>query len=102
MSHGIAAVSLPPGGEGVAPATDEGETGERDHVGRPCLPSPFPEKRNRRRAEYVKKSRTPPGGGVGGGDDKNSDSIRIPTVSYRTNIPICSCNRMAKRAVIPA
>ena len=31
--------SLPPGGEGVAPATDEGETGERTHVRHPFNPA---------------------------------------------------------------
>ena len=101
LTHRTARSSLPPGGEGVAPATDEGETGERDHAGRPCLRPLPPEKRNRRRAEFVKKSRTPPGGGVGGGNDKNSDSIRVTAVRYRTGILICSFG-MAKRAVIPA
>ena len=32
--------SLPPGGEGGAPATDEGETGERTHVTQPSHPAP--------------------------------------------------------------
>ena len=43
--------SLPPGGEGVAPATDEGETGERTHVTPPssvALPFYFPRKITRK------------------------------------------------------
>ena len=48
--------SLPPGGEGVAPATDEGETGERTHAGNPAQTSPWG-KRNCKRI-FLKKRNT--------------------------------------------